>query len=68
MLPQKSGIYCRNCGVEITWSPILQKSHGSPKVLHYCCQDCLDGLECRCGERMELEEQRVESSDLTGMW
>lgn len=45
-------IWCDGCGVEITWGPRVEGER------HYCCQDCLDGLPCKCGERMELDERR----------
>lgn len=45
-------IYCDGCGVEITWSPVIIG------LRDYCCEDCREGLPCRCGERMEQEEER----------
>ncbi len=45
-------VWCDGCGVEITWSPVHDKSRT------YCCQDCRDGQPCKCGERMELDERR----------
>jgi hypothetical protein len=57
-------IWCKGCGVEITWGAVVR---GEEK---YCCLDCADGLECDCGVRMELEdERRTEGgspTDLTG--
>ena len=35
-------ICCDECGVEITWAPVLIGGHP------YCCQDCAVGLECDC--------------------
>jgi hypothetical protein len=45
-------IWCDGCGVEILWGPVVAFSR------EYCCRDCLDGLECKCGERMELDSRR----------
>ena len=45
-------IFCNNCGVEITWSPIVVKG------CHFCCRDCLSQLGCECGDRMEFEDER----------
>ena len=36
------GVYCDECGVEITWTPVV--IDGRP----YCCRDCAVGLECDC--------------------
>lgn len=56
-------IWCDGCGVEILWSPVIVGNRD------HCCQDCADGLPCRCGERMELDERRrghSAESSLTG--
>lgn len=45
-------IFCNNCGVEITWAPIVIKN------FHYCCPDCLAHFPCECGDRMEMEDER----------
>jgi hypothetical protein len=45
-------VWCDGCGAEITWNPILASKR------RYCCQDCLEGRPCRCGERMELDDDR----------
>jgi hypothetical protein len=50
----EEAIWCDGCGVEITWGPWMVGSHV------YCCQDCAQGFACRCGERMEQEEERGE--------
>lgn len=47
-------IWCDNCGVEILWGAIVVGKR------HYCCRDCYEGRECRCGERMEIEDERRE--------
>jgi len=51
-------IFCNNCGVEITWAPIVFKG------CHFCCQDCLNHLQCECGDRMELEEERRQGENI----
>ena len=35
-------ICCDECGVEITWTPVVIANR------RYCCQDCAVGLECDC--------------------
>jgi hypothetical protein len=45
-------IWCDNCGVEITWAPLIQHERD------YCCLDCFEGRPCRCAERMEVEDDR----------
>lgn len=45
-------IWCDGCGVEITWAPI------SSGRWRYCCEVCWAGLVCRCGERLEQEDDR----------
>jgi hypothetical protein len=42
--------YCAGCGVEISVGAVTFKG----KI--YCCQDCLEGRPCDCGERMEAED------------
>ena len=51
-------IFCNNCGVEITWAPIVVKG------CHFCCHDCLNHLQCECGDRMEFEEERRQSENI----
>jgi hypothetical protein len=51
-------LLCDGCGLEITWGP-----HVVGKQV-YCCQDCSQNLVCRCGERMEQEDER-RSNDFT---
>ena len=42
-------VFCDGCGVEIPLAAVI-KDH-----LEYCCEDCAQGYECKCGEEMELE-------------
>jgi hypothetical protein len=35
-------IWCDECGVEITWTPVVIGYRT------YCCHDCAMGLECDC--------------------
>jgi hypothetical protein len=51
-------LWCAGCGVEITCEPFAVRKYV------YCCQDCAQGIPCRCGERMEIEDER-RSSTLT---
>ena len=44
--------WCDGCGVEITWTPVTEQQ------FIYCCANCHTGLPCRCGERMEQEDER----------
>jgi hypothetical protein len=45
-------VYCDGCGVEITWAAVVK----GRRV--YCCEDCLNGIPCDCGERLEIEDDR----------
>ncbi len=45
-------IWCDNCGVEISWGPIIVDKQ------YYCCQDCREGLLCKCSDRMDLDDDR----------
>jgi hypothetical protein len=49
-------IFCDGCGVEVFWGPMIIGNK------RYCCQDCLDGRPCRCGERQEMEDDHRTSS------
>jgi len=53
-------IYCDNCGVEITWGSYLPARAGGapPRRSDYCCRECFQGLPCRCGERMDMDDER----------
>ncbi len=42
-------VWCDGCGVEVLWAPVKAREQD------YCCQDCADGFECSCGDRMEEE-------------
>jgi hypothetical protein len=57
MTRTEQGVWCDNCGVEITWAPIIQVGRMRQRLLHFCCEDCLEGRGCECGLRMEQEEQ-----------
>lgn len=50
MVRTEDTTFCDGCGVEILLSPVVIEDR------HYCCRDCADGLECECGERLEIEE------------
>lgn len=51
MARDRDTIWCDGCGVEITWAAV------DDQQFIYCCPDCHAGLPCRCGERMELEDE-----------
>ncbi|HLE13823.1 MAG TPA: hypothetical protein VI776_03670 [Anaerolineales bacterium] len=55
----EEAVWCDGCGVEITWSPLIEGKR------RYCCLDCQRGNPCRCGERMETEEERRETKAAT---
>ena len=44
-------VWCDGCGAEITLGPVLAEGY------KYCCRDCSQGILCRCGERMEFNEE-----------
>lgn len=44
--------FCDGCGVEIGLSPVIKDRQ------EYCCEDCAQGYQCNCGERMELDQRR----------
>jgi len=46
-------LYCRNCGVEVVWLPVVNDSR------IYCCQDCFYGLPCDCTAISEMDEDRL---------
>jgi hypothetical protein len=48
-------IWCDGCGAEITWAPVTDGKR------RYCCEDCQSGFPCRCGERLETDEERRDS-------
>ena len=53
--------YCDGCGVEITWAPVMVapvQGQAGIRPGEYCCQDCADGLRCRCRERALLDDER----------
>lgn len=52
MARDRDTIWCDGCGVEISWAAVVDQQ------LIYCCIDCQEGLPCRCGERMEMEDER----------
>jgi hypothetical protein len=59
--------FCDGCGVEITWAPFIVEPASAQPVRRrgeYCCQDCSEGLRCKCSERILLDEERRKPSDL----
>jgi hypothetical protein len=45
-------VWCDGCGVEIVWTPTVRAERD------YCCEACVAGQACLCGERMELDSRR----------
>jgi hypothetical protein len=45
-------VWCEGCGVEVIWGPTIVDKR------YYCCPECADGLQCDCGVRMEMEDDR----------
>ena len=54
-------IRCDGCGVEIPLSPVKVDDHD------YCCVDCSQGLTCKCGEEVEMEESREQTANVRGL-
>ncbi len=54
-------IWCDECGVEITWTPVVIAHR------HYCCQDCAVGLECDCDRMGAPGEEETEFSWRAGV-
>ena len=52
MTRYENTVFCDNCGVEITWSPVFLNRG------EYCCRDCAEHWPCRCGEQMESDDGR----------
>jgi hypothetical protein len=50
-------VRCDGCGVEILGAPLVVAG------LYYCCQDCRDGLECDCSERLVMMEEERSGSE-----
>ena len=48
--------WCDGCGVEITWGGMVIEKQ------IFCCQDCAPCISCPCGERMEMDEGRRDST------
>ena len=56
MTLHESTVWCDGCGVEILWAALIVDER------HYCCENCLEGLPCTCGERQEFDEERRAAS------
>jgi hypothetical protein len=54
-------IWCDECGVEITWTPVVIDHR------HYCCHDCAVGLECDCDSLGTLWEDDLELPWMEGI-
>lgn len=56
---REGAVICDGCGAEITWSPVVRRAKSDPirfRAGVYCCIDCAEGRPCRCGERMEFDD------------
>lgn len=64
----EGSVFCDNCGVEITWTPVFRRAPPGKagwRRGEYCCQICARGLPCTCSERMLLDEERRRGSNLS---
>ena len=43
-------VFCDGCGLEILLAPVVKNN------LEHCCEDCAQGYECKCGQRIEIDE------------
>lgn len=50
MIWQDKPLFCAGCGAEISVGAVIHQGKT------YCCQDCLEGRPCDCGERMEFDD------------
>ena len=64
MSRRESVVWCDNCGVEITWTPLVVHLGGITGPRDYCCDDCYHGFLCECGDRMENDEEYRDVSQL----
>lgn len=61
-------VFCDGCGAEITWSPVVVRAANRAMPTRpslYCCMDCADGRPCRCGERMEFDDELREHGKIS---
>lgn len=54
-------IFCDNCGIEISWAPIMVQK------FHYCCRECFNYYPCECGDRTDMEEERRQQPIVPGI-
>lgn len=54
-------IICYGCGLEILWGALVAHKR------YYCCQDCLDGRPCTCGERLEAGADRRDRATMAAL-
>lgn len=57
MIDENGTPWCDGCGIEITWSGVTRHH----KL--FCCQDCADGLVCKCSQLALLEEEQHGEAD-----
>ena len=51
MTRSEDTIWCDGCGVEIRWSPFIIGGQD------FCCQDCADGIKCKCVQITDWEDE-----------
>ena len=61
-------VFCDGCGAEITWSPVIIQPASGARLTRpgeFCCNDCADGRPCRCGERLEFDDENREHGKIS---
>jgi hypothetical protein len=51
MTRSEDTIWCDGCGTEILWSPYVHHHQD------FCCQDCAQGISCKCSETMDWDDE-----------
>lgn len=64
MSQTENTIFCDGCGAEIVGVPLHRKGTGPLNRRDFCCQDCMDGKPCICGERMQLGDEYRQQTQL----
>jgi len=62
--------FCDGCGVEISWAPYYVNPTAvqpGQRRGEFCCQDCAEGLRCKCRERIPLEDERRKQTNFSDM-
>jgi len=56
MTRSEDTIWCDGCGTEILWSPYVFMEKD------FCCQNCTYGINCNCGETMDMDDEYREAA------